>query len=59
MLYCSPTGHRSPPGVTEGNGEVTLSPVNEYLQRKALITTQQQVYSMFFVPLEPLSLSNK
>jgi len=38
----SPTGHRSPPGVVEGNGEVTLSPVNEYLQRKALITTQQQ-----------------
>ena len=40
----SPTGHKSPPGVEGGGGEgVTLSPVNEYLQRKALITTTQQV----------------
>lgn len=39
----SPTGHRSPPGSEGGAGEgVTLSPVNEYLQRKALITTIQQ-----------------
>ena len=45
----SPTGHRSPPGGGGSGGEenggdgVTLSPVNEYLQRKALITTPQQV----------------
>ncbi|XP_023330703.1 synaptotagmin-11, partial [Eurytemora carolleeae] len=39
----SPTGHKSPPGVDVGGVEgVTLSPVNEYLQRKALITTTQQ-----------------
>jgi len=43
----SPTGHRSPPGAGEdgltATGEgVTLSPVNEYLQRKSLIITPQQ-----------------
>lgn len=40
----SPTGHRSPPGIEGGGGGegVTLSPVNEYLQRKSLITTTQQ-----------------
>ena len=41
----SPTGHRSPPGLEGGEG-ITLSPVNEYLQRKALITTTQQVLSL-------------
>ena len=39
----SPTGHKSPPGSEGGGDGVTLSPVNEYLQRKALITTNQQV----------------
>jgi hypothetical protein len=41
-------GAKSPPGLECGEGGglgegVTLSPVNEYLQRKALITTVQQV----------------
>jgi hypothetical protein len=41
-------GAKSPPGLECGElggmGEgITLSPVNEYLQRKALITTVQQV----------------
>lgn len=43
----SPTGAKSPPGLEAGDGGglgegITLSPVNEYLQRKALITTVQQ-----------------
>jgi hypothetical protein len=39
-------GAKSPPGLesSDGIGEgITLSPVNEYLQRKALIATVQQV----------------
>jgi hypothetical protein len=44
-------GAKSPPGLECGElggmGEgITLSPVNEYLQRKALITTVQQVQVM-------------
>ena len=49
----SPTGAKSPPG-TDGSGrgiispsnqgeEVTLSPTEEYLQRKAIITSPQKV----------------
>lgn len=42
----SPTGTKSPPGVggqtSPSQDGVTLTPVNEYLQRKALITCSQQ-----------------
>jgi len=47
-LICLGLGAKSPPGLECGEGGglgegITLSPVNEYLQRKALITTVQQV----------------
>jgi len=47
----SPTGTKSPPGTDVGKGvtpnhlgdEVTLSPTEEYLQRKAIITSPQKL----------------
>ena len=47
LSWSWPIGAKSPPGLESGEGGlgegITLSPVNEYLQRKALITTVQQV----------------